>query len=399
MHSPANANGSGDGLAFSVCLGQCRWEDYDGTDAADQILFRLPGTLTNLWMRMSANSRNGTSTMRTRVNAANANQSVSIPASTTGDYTDASSTDTVAAGDKLTYQRTESGGSAGVITWNHISVAFTATTNTAVVFFCGGNYTEGLTSVTRYLGLSGITSGTATEANTQAKMKVTATFKNLFYHAIVNAATQAYTWKLRKGGVDGNLSVSITASTTGFFEDITHTDTVVADDLVNYSLTAGSAVNNLLGFGGVDMETTDSTTEMIATENGASVAMNAATTYNLACLSLVDQYGTEAASGGQANFVGTASKLRCKVATNGVSAGSTLRLRKGAANVNQAVSITASTTGWYEDASGTDAIVLTDIINYQLVTGATGTNLKMSAQAMTLALTSSAVSTKFFVMF
>jgi hypothetical protein len=66
------------------------------------------------------------------------------------------------------------------------------------------------------------------------------------------------------------------------------------------------------------------------------------------------------------------------VVSNTVTATSTLRTRKNGANGGGAISISASTTGYFEDTSGTDAIMSTDYVNYQIVTGATGTSLTLN---------------------
>jgi hypothetical protein len=74
--------------------------------------------------------------------------------------------------------------------------------------------------------------------------------------------------------------------------------------------------------------------------------------------------------------------IRCYISANTVTANSTLVLRVEGANGNQSVSITDSTTGWFEDLVGADLVQFGNGINYALTTGATGTTLTMNSVGM-----------------
>ena len=90
-----------------------------GTDPPTQILYRSPGTLSKLYVRVTANSNVGSVTLRVRKNGANGNMFVTIPAGATGAFEDTVNTDTVAAGDKLNYQST-TGGATGTMSKPHV---------------------------------------------------------------------------------------------------------------------------------------------------------------------------------------------------------------------------------------------------------------------------------------
>ena len=70
------------------------------TEAGAQVTYRSAGTLSLLYFRVYENSR-GSSTFGTRVNGVNGNQSVSIGASTTGEFEDTVNTDSIVAGDEV----------------------------------------------------------------------------------------------------------------------------------------------------------------------------------------------------------------------------------------------------------------------------------------------------------
>ena len=55
-----------------------------------------------------------------------------------------------------------------------------------------------------------------------------------------NGITAATTFRVRKDGVNGNINLSVSSSSTGVFEDTTNTDTIVPGDLINYQVAAGA---------------------------------------------------------------------------------------------------------------------------------------------------------------
>ena len=69
------------------------------------------------------------------------------------------------------------------------------------------------------------------------------------------------------------------------------------------------------------------------------------------------------------------SKMQVNVSVNNVTATSTWILRKNAANANQTISITSSTTGRYQDTTNTDTIAAADSLNYSFTHGGSGTNI------------------------
>ncbi len=77
------------------------------------------------------------------------------------------------------------------------------------------------------------------------------------------------------------------------------------------------------------------------------------------------------------------SQMTVWVLTNAITAASTFTFRKNAANGNQTVSITASTTGAFTDTTNSDSSIgASDLINYQLVTGATGSTMTIESTSI-----------------
>lgn len=94
----------------------------NGTESTAQIIAGIPMTLSNLALRISQNSVNGSSVLTFRKNAGNGNQTVTVPSSTTGTFTDSSNTDSVADADDLIDHAFVKGGSSGTITPTFITM-------------------------------------------------------------------------------------------------------------------------------------------------------------------------------------------------------------------------------------------------------------------------------------
>lgn len=82
-----------------------------------------------------------------------------------------------------------------------------------------------------------------TEAQSQAAMPCAGTLKNVRLKVPINSNTNNGTVKSRINGADGNITVTVTASTTGTFSDTSNTDTIAAADLVCYSATQAATGN------------------------------------------------------------------------------------------------------------------------------------------------------------
>lgn len=326
-------------------------------------------------MRLTVNTIAATSTIRTRKNSANGAQSVSIGSNATGVFEDTSNTDTIAVGDKIAIQTTP-GATVGTMTLSVFSMLFDATTNTVTKYGVQPWNTISTASTTFFQPLSGTAAAnTTTEANVKCRQRKAGIFASLAINVSSNART-ATTLKTRKNGADATLTLSITASTSGFFEDTTHSDAVVVDDDFNFALVTGTGTAALQP---QDIEvvfrSTDSHNQLINSKDNAATIGTSATNYFTICGN-VNPFAAEADCKTKSRLARYAFReLTINLRTNTVSAASTFRLRKNGANANQSVSITASTAGVFSDSTNVDIIASSDDINYQLVTGASGTSM------------------------
>jgi|ERR1700690_96652 len=334
------------------------------------ITMRTAGTINKLGIYVSANTITNTSTLTTRKNSAAGNQSVTIAGSTTGYFEDTTNADSVAAGDTLAY-RLVTGNAGTSLTLYSISTNFLANTNTVQRYICGGTQSFTGTSVSAYCPVAGSIYTTATEANTQVKIKAPYTGKNFFVHVNVNARSSTTTVFFRKNTGNGNMNVSVTAATTGVFEDTSNTDSLVSGDLINYGVNLGTGTGSFsIANAAFDGVSTANQFQLVAASLPNSLGSNATFYMTPSGEAATNTTAAEASVSTKTNLTATISNLAIFVVTNSVATASTLKFRKNGSDGNQVVSITGLTTGYFEDTINTDTIASTDLINYSVTTAA-----------------------------
>ena len=346
---------------------------YGTVEADRQIVYRDTGTFSKLLVRLTLNSTNASTTIRTRKNAAtNGNLTVSPPAGTSGVYEDTANSDAVTAGDKWVYQIVHTG--TGTISISLFSVIFDATTNTVSRLTVGsaGNFTTA--SATRYMSLSGSLSFGSTEATAQMNIRYACTGKHLTTTISANARTTATTVRTRKNTANGNMSLSIGAGVTGTVEEAspgTNSDTLAVDDLYCYQFVTSTGTQNIsfVTFSVSLISTTGSAMHALAGIGGIGTVVNQ-TAY-------IWWSGANPASTTETHYMlklreaFTFSQLYVKLSANTTGA-STIRLRKNGADGNLATSIAASTSGNFSDTTNSDACIATDEVTLQHTWGAGG---------------------------
>lgn len=352
--------------------------ENSAVEATVQVTSRNIGTYTKLYISVPTNTFTGTGTVRFRKNTANGNQSASIPATTTGEFQDSVNSDAVVSGDNVDYIVTTTAG-ANSFTVYGITTIFTAATNTVTKLIQNANTaaTTALASTTRFMGSAGSALSDGTETRTQFKSRTSATVSNFYIDVLANARTSATTFGSRKNTATGNLVVSVPIAGTGVFEDTVNSDSLVSGDLFNYYSTTGAGVGAISwDANGTDFSTTNSKSHCLSSGVNGAVAAATTTYYPIGGDQNVN--ATESLIQLRANVAHIASNLECHLSLNTITATSTLTFRKNGGNGNQSVSIASSTTGFFEDVVNTDTILTSDELDYQLVTGATGTSLTMN---------------------
>lgn len=372
-----NTNSSGTNY---LGVGSGTYATINGTESVVQQTWRTPGTFTKLYTNVNTNSASASSSMTLRKNTAAGNNTVSIGAGATGDFKDTTHSDTFSAADLIAYQVTQGG--TGSLTYGRIGVIFEATTTSNTVNRCQNGTTTTLSSAstTYYMPWQGgIILDTTGETASQYKTKTSATVKNMNVVVSSNGRLSATSFLSRKNTANGNLSISVGAGATGQFEDTSNSDSLVYNDLTNFSVIDGLNVGNLvLERVACDFVTTNNQAYYsygVGTTNGNTVGTSTTTYFGLGGIAF---NGTETVRQFLTQSIFDASSLAINVGSNGITATSTVRLRKNAASTNQVLSIGSGVTGYLEDISHTDPITSTDNINFQIVTGGTGTTIEIA---------------------
>lgn len=346
------------------------------TEAFTQVTYRTSGVLSNLWVAVYLNNLDGTTTIRTRVNGSNGNQVVSIGSSTTGTFEDASNIDSVVAGDEVNVSSVTTG-TTGTVTVGTIDTIFSSNTSTLIRL---AEYDSGGTSLTfnsntEFCTAVGSPQTASSEVETKLDVSIAGTLKNMFVYIGANTRVNTSTYKSRVNGADGTLAVSITASSTGIFEDTSNSDSIAANDDINYSLTQGAGGGTLeVYLVSTEFETTDNTF-FTSSSNAGGSTVNAALTRYINLAGNASARNGEDQANSKLNMSAVASNLVIYISANTVTASSTFALRKNGSTTSLSISIGASTTGAFEDASNTVPLVSTDLVNHILTTGSTGTSL------------------------
>lgn len=120
--------------------------------------------------------------------------------------------------------------------FGNINFARTSINRIFATFFSsdqGGNGINASTGAARFLGLISDNTTTTIETNADDPMPSGGTLTNMKIAVSTNTCSFAVICKSRVNAADGNMTFSITASTTGDFEDTTNNDVVITNDLVN----------------------------------------------------------------------------------------------------------------------------------------------------------------------
>lgn len=350
-------------------------EGNSTTEVNVQSKFRQAGTLKYSQIKVSANTSSTTMTCRIRKNSANGNNVISITASSTGLFEDTSNTDTVSVGDLINWNVT--GVTVGSVSCRSLGISFIS--NDAKINQLVANGGAVVTNGTTVYQVIASSNGTAnaTEATRQVPIDYKYSFNNMEVGVQTNTTTSANTINLRVNGVNSALTISVTAGTTGFFADTTHTVTGFAGDLVSAQYINGGGGDYEVDFFGLTSQDTHISAHQIYINKGLGTTLNATATiyWGITEPSLGGSSTTETDKYYYLRTDGGAfSNLALYISANTLSVAGTYRFRRNGANGSQSISIGAGITGLFEDFSNIDACLKDDFVDLQWAGGGgTGT--------------------------
>lgn len=217
-------------------------------ESATKMLLRAPGSMSRLRVTVSTNTKTADAQVHLRINGADSGLMVTIPAGTTGAFTDTTHTVSVTTGDFVNLRYDGGGSGTGEFNWGQAAVRFTGSGKqwdmSARGQTSGWNLYD--TPALWPMFAKGDGSATVAEGVVQARVPFNTIAKNLRIQVDWGiGGTVPITVKLRINGQDGDMAVTPPMNTLGWFEDISHYDQIMAGDLVCIRASAGS--NNSSG--------------------------------------------------------------------------------------------------------------------------------------------------------
>ena len=206
------------------------------------------------------------------------------------------------------------------------------------------------------------------------------TVKNLAAFFLNTGASSNLTVTSRKNGGNGALTCTI-GTIDALGQDTSHSDSIAVGDDYDFSFAAN------VGPGNGDMITVDYISTVgdciFSCMFAAGKSLNTSVTQYFGLSgSLVTGQTTETNAEVLVNSAFLFSQLLASVSSNTISTSSTLNLRANVGNTGISASITANTTGIFVDNTNTYQAATTDLMNYQIVTGSTGTSMKITQMSV-----------------
>lgn len=351
--------------------------DVGDPEATYQVPVRTAGTYSKFTVINVASNVSQPHTVRFRKNGANANQSVSVPANTSGTFTDTSNTDTITAGDLVNVQYDLSSGTGDLDLIYTYATFDTTTSSSLTVSKLVAAAPSGFASMTGasavyYIPLNGyLATNNTTEANAEFKCQYAGTFKNLACRVRSNSRTTSTTVRFRKNTANGNQTVVYTSTQTGIKEDTTNSDTVAVGDLVNFSISNGTGTQAISwDYLSVEFHTTTNPgtgIQVAYNQTAQSQARNITKYLPITGVNLLTD--TESLAQFKMPEAFTIKGIGIKMATNTIASTSTFALRVNGSTTAASVTITSATAGWYQNTTNSVTVAANDLVNFILTSG------------------------------
>ena len=363
---------------------------------------RVFNTLTwrNLYVRVVTNATTAASTVISRRNGANGNQSVTVGSGATGEFEDTVNTDSLTDGNQANYQFVA--GTGGNVSWSVFSsILEQTTTMTSVVRGEGPEFLE--RGTTNYSVVAGNTDTSTTESERQYTIRTAGTSSRLQFRLSLNATANGGTVTFRLNGAAGNQSVSFAGGATGDFEDSVNTDTLAAGDEIDYELDInGGGMPDNVNFTHVQtrLEVSESEGNSYLAIAGGTFLQPDGNIRFVTSSGDIDDTPTESRTQtkvrGITGGVLNAINFFVRVFANSLDGNMVYRHRINAGDGNLIVTVGSGATGAFEDQTNTDTLIDDDEINYEHDgTGSTVGVIEHSVIAIQLQVVSDNIHSKF----
>lgn len=198
-------------------------------------------------------------------------------------------------------------------------------------------------------------------------------FNGMAIFAYNNTFDNVANYTLYKNSVATAATIQIPAATTGMFYDLTHRVDFVANDTLSLYVDTSTTTTGQLDCKKVFWLIYDDSINPPVKYKGSSFTPVAATTFYYTWQALSS--ATEATVQMNMNCAGNWNHLYVRSTANTLNDPSVFKSRVNGADGAQSVTIPGLTTGDFVDSTNSDNLVSGDDVNYQVVTGATGTSI------------------------
>lgn len=363
-----------------IGIGQTTRGGVLATEANVQRKALVAHTLTSLGCMVTSSSTGANTTaLKSRVAGANGNLSVTLGGSVTGWQQDTTHSDSITSGTLINIAFVGTSAVPDCFITEH---AVTVQASSPLSFLTWSSLQSDDTnsyslsgSTNTFTQLSGGTAAVgAGETTESATSKITirgaGTAKGLA--AVLTTNTTGSSIAFHNNGSTGNQTISPgTTAVAALTQDTTHTDALVSGDAADYVFNAASHTMNTI-FVGVEVVGTTSGQDVVTSEQSSTTSIGTSDVF----MGVGNSWGTNATetqSQTKVPYAATSSRMRVHITTNSRSVSMTMTGRVGAADGNQTITISSSTTGVLEDTTHSDSLSSGALINYKIAsTGGTG---------------------------
>jgi hypothetical protein len=207
-------------------------------------------TLSHFRLVVGSNDIDADTTYTVRKNGVNTALTITVPAKATGAFEDATHAVAFAPGDYLSYQAVSgSSGGADPRVYNCLIQVKSSSTSRQVGFGLVTPHRQ-LAGTVRYYPVEGGNRteppGEQNEADVQVTAQVYNTIKNLGVSVYTNTLNGKATFTLRVNGRDTDLSVTVPAGETGFYQNLKDEIKVYPSDTIDWKVKAGGTNGSII---------------------------------------------------------------------------------------------------------------------------------------------------------
>jgi hypothetical protein len=206
-----------------------------GADTSSKITVRAPFTAQNMIATVQTNSLTASTSVVSRKNGAAGAGTLTIGAGATGAFEDTTHTDSLASGDTFGFSAVTTAGGTSIAIIVGCTLNYTSQKSEVV----GGGATFNFNASPQFVTALNCNTSGLTELS--CLLAINGVLSAMRFNVFSNTNTGTWTLTVRKNGVNGSQTLSVGATTTGNFEDTTHTDTISETDSITYTATGGTS--------------------------------------------------------------------------------------------------------------------------------------------------------------